>query len=137
MTCERYLVQAQSNENAARSNENTYPDWTVTMCFYAALHWVEYYASQKGDDIRTQFPEKSPHDSRRGYVRKLAKKLDTRELEKLYNDLESASQKARYLEGKGMEYTSAIDFFKSHQLEVNKSFEKLQHIKDILQNKLK
>ncbi len=131
MTCERYLVQAQSNENAARSTESAYPDWTVTMCFYAALHWVEYYASRKGDDIQSQFPEKSPHDSRRGYVRKLAKKLDNRSLEKLYNDLESASQKARYLEG--VKYQSAIDYFKKHQSEVNASFDKLQQIKDILQ----
>jgi hypothetical protein len=135
MNCERYLVQAQSNENAARSIENVYPDWTVTMCFYAALHWVEYYASQKGDDIPSQFPEKSPHDSRRGYVRKLAKKLDNKRLEKLYNDLEGASRKARYLEG--IKYQSAIDHFKNHESEVNASFDKLQQIKDILQNKLK
>lgn len=135
MTSERYLVQAQSNEDAARSNESDYPDWTVTICFYAALHWVEYYASQKGDDIQSQFPEKSPHDSRRGYVRKLAKNQDMRALEKLYNDLESASQKARYLQS--IKYTSAIDHFKAHRSEVNKSFEKLQQIKDILQNKLK
>jgi hypothetical protein len=137
MTSERYLVQAQSNENAARSNEQAYPDWTVTMCFYAALHWVDYYAAQKGDDIRSQFPEKSPHDSRRGYVRKLAKDSDTRELEKLYNDLENASQKSRYLEGKELKYTSAIDYFKNHYSEVDKSLKKLQQIKDILQNKLR
>jgi hypothetical protein len=130
MTCERYLVQAQSNENAARSIESVYPDWTVTMCFYAALHWVEYYACQKGDDIPSQFPEKSPHDSRRGYVRQLAKKLDNRRLEKLYNDLEGASRKARYLEG--VKYSSAIDYFKGHESEVGKSFDKLQQIKDIL-----
>ncbi|WP_414529742.1 hypothetical protein [Nodularia chucula] len=133
MTCERYLVQARSNENAARSIESAYPDWTVTMCFYAALHWVEYYASQRGDDITSQFPEKSPHDSRRGYVRKLAKKLENRRLEKLYNDLEDASQKARYLQG--IKYNSAIDHFKNHQSEVNTSFDKLQQIKDILKLK--
>ena len=34
MTCERYLLQAKSNENAARDIETVYPDWTVTMCFY-------------------------------------------------------------------------------------------------------
>jgi len=134
MTCERYLVQAQSNENAARSIESVYPDWTVTMCFYAALHLVEYYASQKGDDIPSQFPEKSPHDSRRGYVRQLAKKLENRRLEKLYNDLEGASRKARYLEG--LQYVSAIDYFQGHESEVGKSFQKLQEIKDIF-NKIK
>lgn len=131
MNCERYLLQAKSNENGAHSVEKTYPDWTVTMCFYSALHFVEYYASRYGDDIRSQFPEKSPHDSRRGYVRKLAKKLDNRRLEKLYNDLENASQKARYLEG--LKYISAIEHFKNHQSEVNASFEKLQQIKDILE----
>lgn len=130
MTSERYLVQAKSNENAARSNESDYPDWTVTMCFYAALHCVEYYASKQGDDIPSQFPEKSPHDSRRGYVRKLAKKLDNKRLERLYNELEEASKKARYLEN--LEYQSAVDYFKSHQSEVNKYFDKLQQIKDIL-----
>ncbi|MBE9055734.1 HEPN domain-containing protein [Sphaerospermopsis sp. LEGE 08334] len=134
MTCERYLVQAQSNENAARSIESVYPDWSITMCFYAALHWVEYYACHKGDDISNQFPEKSPHDSRRGYVRQLAKKLNNRSLEKLYNDLESASRKSRYLEG--VKYTSAIDYFQGHESEVGKCFEKLQQIKDIL-NKIK
>jgi len=130
MNRERYLLQAKSNENAAHSVENTYPDWTVTMCFYSALHWVEYYASQHGDDIKSQFQEKSPHDSRRGYVRKLAKKLDNKRLEKLYNQLEDASQQARYLER--IKYTSAIEHFKNHQSEVNASFEKLQEIKDIL-----
>ncbi|MEH2411436.1 hypothetical protein [Nostoc sp.] len=124
-------MQAQSNEDAAHFTESAYPDWAVTMCFYAALHWVDYYASQKGDDIPSQFPEKSPHDSRRGYVRQLAKKLNNRSLEKLYNDLESASQKARYLES--IKYQSAIDYFKKHQSEVNASFDKLQQIKDILQ----
>jgi hypothetical protein len=130
MTSERYLVQATSNEDAARKNENDYPDWTVTMCFYAALHWVEYYASQKGDDIQSQVPASSPHDSRRGYVRQLARKINNKELEKLYNDLESASQKARYLQS--IKYISAIDYFKDHESEVNKSFQKLQQIKDIL-----
>jgi hypothetical protein len=134
MTCERYLVQAQSNENAARSIESVYPDWTVTMCFYAALHWVEYYASQRGDDIPSQFPAKSPHESRRGYVQKLAKKINNTELEKLYKKLEHASQKSRYLEG--IRYNSAIDYFKSHQSEVNAAFNQLQQIKDIL-NKIK
>lgn len=80
MTCERYFKQAQSNEQAARSFESAYPDWAVTICFYAALHWIEYYACQKGDDISIQFPSKSPHDSRRGYVYNLAKELNNKSL---------------------------------------------------------
>ncbi|MGB3654093.1 MAG: hypothetical protein WBA41_23185 [Rivularia sp. (in: cyanobacteria)] len=132
MTCQRYQEQSQSNEEAARNIENEYPDWAVTMCFYAALHWIEYYACQKGDDIESQFPEKSPHDSRRGYVRKLAKQLNNTRLEKLYNDLEDGSQKARYLQGLKRYNCSAISYFKTHQSEVSKSFDKLQQIKDIL-----
>jgi hypothetical protein len=130
MDCQRYLLQAQSNENAARNIETAFPDWTVTMCFYAALHLVEYFACQRGHDISSLFPEKSPHDSRRGYVRKVARELNNRSLEKLYNDLEDASQKARYL--KGIRCNSAIDHFKHHQSEVNKSLQKLQSIRDIL-----
>ena len=132
MTCERYLLQAKSNENAARDIETVYPDWTVTMCFYAALHWVEYYACKRGDDIPSQCPAPSPHDSRRGYVRQIAKKLDNRRLEKLYQNLESASRKARYLES--VKYSSAIDYFQGHKSEVSKSFDRLQQIKDILNN---
>jgi hypothetical protein len=130
MTCEPYLEQAESNERAARNIEDTYPDWAVTMCFYAALHRVEYYACKKRVDISSKFPEKSPHDSRRGYVRQLAKQLNNRTLEKLYNDLENASQKARYLEG--IRYQNAIDYFKAHKSEVSTYFDKLQQIKDIL-----
>jgi hypothetical protein len=32
--------QAEHNEKAANFVKNAYPDWAVTMCFYAAIHWV-------------------------------------------------------------------------------------------------
>jgi hypothetical protein len=67
---------------------------------------------------------------RRSYVRQLAKKLNSKELEKQYNFLEDASRKARYLEM--IKYGNAIDFFKNHQSDVEASFRKLQLIKDIL-----
>lgn len=130
MDYEPYLEQAKSNEEAARSVENTYPDWTVTMCFYVALHLVEYYACQKRVDISSKFPEKSPHDSRRGYVRQIAKELNNKDLEKLYNSLEELSRKSRYLQG--IKYSSAVAYFKNHESEVNKTFDKLQQFKDIL-----
>ncbi|MEB3149433.1 MAG: hypothetical protein VKL60_10455 [Sphaerospermopsis sp.] len=134
MTCERYLEQAKSNEEAARSIENSYPDWTVIMCFYAGLHLVEYYACQKGEDISNQIQNKSPHDSRRDYIRRLAKKLNNKNVEKLYNSLEEVSQISRYL--KGIKYISAVAYFKDHKSDVNKTFDKLQQFKDILDKHL-
>ena len=65
MTCDYYLEQARSNEKAARSLEKTYPDWAITICFYAALHWVEYYACMTGCDIGQEYPWPSRHDSRK------------------------------------------------------------------------
>jgi hypothetical protein len=130
MTCERYLEQSKSNEEAARSIENDYPDWAVTMCFYTALHLVEYYACKKGDNISSQFQNKSPHDSRRDYIRQLATKLNNKNVEKLYNSLEEVSRISRYLEG--IKYSSAVDYFKAHKSDVNKTFDKLQQFKDIL-----
>jgi len=67
----------------------------------------------KGVDIQQEFSSKSPHDARRGYVLDLAEQLKSRTLRRLYDDLEEASQKARYL--KKLKYENAIDFFKSHK----------------------
>ncbi|MBH8566551.1 hypothetical protein I8748_31110 [Nostoc sp. CENA67] len=100
MTCDRYLEQAKSNEQAARSIENSYPDWAVTMCFYAALHWVEHYACIKGFDIG-QYKEddkESRHTCRRKYVDDLAHQLGNSNLRKAYTYLERESRKARYLQ---------------------------------------
>ncbi|MBW4667763.1 MAG: HEPN domain-containing protein [Cyanomargarita calcarea GSE-NOS-MK-12-04C] len=136
MPCERYLEQAESNEEAARSVEDTYPDWAVTMCFYAVLHWVKYYACQRGDDVESL----KSHDAHRGYVYDLASKISNRELRTLYDNLQGASEKARYLESsthrkyvKPIKYVSAISYFQNHQREVNQAFDQLQQIKDILQ----
>lgn len=54
--------QAEYNEEAALSIRDTSPDWAVTMCFYAALHWVEWYAKVRGDELERQYQNyPSPH----------------------------------------------------------------------------
>ncbi|MBD2516417.1 HEPN domain-containing protein [Nostoc sp. FACHB-973] len=136
MTSEHYLEQARSNEEAARSIEKFYPDWAITMCFYAALHWVKYYACQRGDDLESL----ESHDAHRGYLYDLADERRERELHKLYDHLHGASEKARYFKSTShrrhaqpIRDDSAINYFRTHQQEVNTAFQKLQQIKDILQ----
>lgn len=51
-----YLEQAKSNKQAVNTLEKTYPDWAVTIYFYAALHWVEYYACKTGCNISQEYP---------------------------------------------------------------------------------
>ncbi|MBD2775420.1 hypothetical protein [Iningainema tapete] len=133
MTCDYYLEQAKSNEQAARSVEKSYPDWAVTMCFYAALHLVEHYACVEGSNIEQEYPGHSPHDSRRQYVYDLADKLRNSHLRKVYKDLEKESRKARYLEGIT---TSAKVYYTKNKLKVTNSFQNLQQIKQILDDNL-
>jgi hypothetical protein len=120
--------QAQRNEEAAKSVETSFPDWAVTMCFYAALHWVESYAKKKGDDIE-RYDGSTRHQRRRKYIADLAYSLGNRRLRIAYEDLETESRRARYLEGLD---TSAIAYYKSHTPKVRDSFQKLQSIKQLL-----
>ncbi|MEI6442912.1 MAG: hypothetical protein WCO29_07245 [Nostocales cyanobacterium ELA583] len=129
MTCEHYLEQAKTNEQAARDLEKTYPDWAVTICFYAALHWVEYYACKKGCDINQEYPGPSPHSSRKDYIRELAFELGNRSLRNAYIELESESRKARYLQDIN---TSAKLYYTNNKLKVNQSFQNLQKIRLLL-----
>ncbi|MBE9037154.1 hypothetical protein [aff. Roholtiella sp. LEGE 12411] len=129
MTCDHYLEQANSNEKAAHSLEKTYPDWAVTICFYAALHWVEYYASVTGCDIEQEYPGKSPHESRRDYVRELASQLRNNNLRNAYLKLEEESRKARYLQGLT---TDAKVYYTKNNFKVIDSFQNLQKIRVIL-----
>lgn len=129
MTCDHYLEQAKSNEQAARSVQKSYPDWAVTMCFYAALHWVEYYACVKGSDIEKEYDGRSPHESRRKYIDDLARKLGNRNLRNVYENLEKESRKARYLEDIT---TNAKIYYTENKLKVTSSFQNLQQIKQIL-----
>ncbi|MBW4634691.1 MAG: HEPN domain-containing protein [Iphinoe sp. HA4291-MV1] len=135
MTCERHLEQAESNERAAHSVEHDYPDWAVTMCFYAALHWVEYYAGVRGYDIRSEYPHPSPHSSRGKYVKDLADRLRKPNLRTAYQYLERESRKARYLENP-KDQTPLPDnaniYYTTNILEVTQSFNNLEKIKRIL-----
>lgn len=123
--------QAEYNEEAAVSIRDTYPDWAVTMCFYAALHWVAGYAKDQGDDLEEKYPGcTSPHDRLFDYVRDLAKTKRDRELEKAYKNLRNESQIARYL------YTittnSRYYYSRLKKGEVDKSFENLRIVKQRL-----
>ncbi|WP_353930224.1 hypothetical protein WJM97_18285 [Okeanomitos corallinicola TIOX110] len=129
MTCDHYLQQAKSNEQAAKSLENTFPDWAVTICFYAALHCVEYYACVRGSDIEQEYPGKSPHERRRNYVIGLASQLKNRNLRKVYQDLEDESRKARYLQNLT---TNAKVYYTQDKFKVRESFQRVQQIREIL-----
>jgi hypothetical protein len=131
MTDNPYLDQAKSNEKAARSLEKTYPDWAVTICFYAALHWLEYYACVTGCDIEQEYPGNSPHESRRDYVIELASKLRNKNLRNAYIKLEEESRKARYLQNLT---TDAKTYYTKNKLKVTDSFQNLQQIKQLLSN---
>ncbi|MDF5733249.1 MAG: hypothetical protein PUP92_36015 [Rhizonema sp. PD38] len=133
MTSNHYLEQAQSNQQAAHSVEKSYPDWAVTMCFYAALHWVEHYACVEGSNIEQEYPGRSPHESRRDYVDELARRLRNRNLRNAYEDLEKESRKARYLPGLN---TDAKVYYTENKLKVTNSFQNLQKIRQILNDNL-
>jgi hypothetical protein len=128
MTCIKYFNQATFNHEAARSTKKHYPDWAITMCFYTALHMVEYYAHLKGIDFG-DYEGKSPHDRRRKYVYDLASELNNRSLIKAYNDLEKESKKSRYLEN--LNETSR-DYYKNNETKVTKAFLDLHTISCLL-----
>ncbi|WP_373530367.1 hypothetical protein [Nostoc sp.] len=129
MTCDYYLEQAKSNEQAARSLEQTYPDWAITICFYAALHWVEYYACITECNIELKYPWPSRHNSRKDYVRDLANQLGNRSLRNAYIELEGESRKARYLQDIT---TNAKLYYTKNKFRVTQSFQNLQKIKQVL-----
>jgi hypothetical protein len=128
MTCDHYLRQARNNEQAARNIKDDYPDWAITICFYAALHCVEYYACSKKCDIKSEYPAPSPHESRRDYIFDLGEQLGNRNLRKVYQDLEDESQRARYLKNISTDTKS----YYTNNKKVNQSFQNLQQIKQIL-----
>lgn len=128
-----HFEQAGHNEKAAKGIKNTYPEWAVTMCFYAALHWVEYYAKKSGYSIETESVGNSPHDRRRDYIRDLNDQLTNQNnnLKKSYTWLEQESKKAPYIKGLHQTKTSHDYYFKNRD-NVDLAFEKLQIIKKIL-----
>lgn len=124
---EAHREQAEFNEQAANDVELKYPEWAVTMYFYAALHWVEWYAKNKGDELP---PGSSPHDRRRNYIYNLANKLKNKDLRKAYDQLQRDSQTARYLEN--IKTNSRIHFDSHDRSKVSKSLSNLQIVKQLL-----
>jgi hypothetical protein len=47
-SAQMHYEQAELNEKAALVVKEHQPDWAVTICFYAALHWIEGYALNTG-----------------------------------------------------------------------------------------
>jgi hypothetical protein len=125
--------QAQYNEEAALSIRDTSPDWAVTMCFYAALHWVECYAKRRGDDLEQRYQgSSSPHDRLLAYAFDIAKNRQYRDVSKAYQDLKNASQIARYLTD--IKTNSRLYYSRIKKRDVDNSFNNLQIIKQRLNN---
>lgn len=123
--------QAEYNEQAADSIRQTYPDWAITMCFYSALHWVEWYAKVKGVNIERQYNNcPSPHDRLFDYVRDIATQQSCEDLRKAYKSLKDASQIARYLTS--IRTTANVYYSRHRPREVDNSFNNLQIVKQRL-----
>lgn len=128
---ESHREQAEYNEQVAVSIRDTSPDWAVTMCFYAALHWVEWYAKNQGDDLEQQYQNyPSPHDRLIAYVLDIVKNRQQRDLEKAYKNLKNASQTARYLEN--IKTNARVHYSRHNKTGVDKSFDNLQIVKQRL-----
>jgi hypothetical protein len=123
--------QAEYNEEAAHSIRDTSPDWAVTMCFYAALHWVEWYAKVQGHDLERQYPNyPAPHDRLLAYVFDMARNRQDKDLNKAYQDLKNASQTARYLTD--IRTNSRIHYSRHNPKGVDYSFNNLEIVKQRL-----
>jgi radical SAM superfamily enzyme len=124
-----HLEQAEHNESAASSVRQDYPDWAVTMYFYAALHWIERYALLKGCNIARDYDSgRSKHDSRQQYINQIARDLNNPSLRKAYQNLELDSRKARYLISLN---TKAQTYYS--QPRVINCYKNLQTVKNLLQ----
>ena len=96
-----HLQQAEHNEKSAIASQTDRPDWAVTMCFYAAIHYIQAYAVYHECDIETVYRNEYPnsHARRRAYVDDIESENDWLDLSFLYGKLELGSKKARYLQG--------------------------------------
>ncbi|HBL11560.1 MAG TPA: hypothetical protein DD379_09165 [Cyanobacteria bacterium UBA11162] len=97
-----HLQQAKLNEEAAIENQKSYPEWAIVMCFYAALHYIEYYAVSKQQNIYALYPDSeskkfSQHERRIRYVEDISSDKNSPDLSIAYERLYEASMKARYL----------------------------------------
>lgn len=127
-----HLHQAKLNEEAALFNRSTHPDWTVIMCFYAAIHYIDAYAVSRGDDIYSLYAGQNmpPHMRRSNYIDDISTVNCWNDLPIAYTALYNASMKARYL--KNIK-TTAKNYFR---LGSDYYIKKLQTVKTVLEVEL-
>lgn len=130
-TEQAHKEQARQNEYAIGRIEKQHPDWVVTLCFYAALHWVEFYAKAEGTNIFYEYEDAgSPHDRRREYLYDVAyDDLNARRLYDAYTALEDESKVARYLKSLNMD---AIKYYNKNGSRVRESRNNLRIVKHFL-----
>ncbi|MBE9233762.1 hypothetical protein IQ231_19335 [Cuspidothrix issatschenkoi LEGE 03284] len=78
-----YQEQAKLNEDIAQTAKKAgFSDWAIIMCFYSALHWVNYHAYNNGnskdliiDKSKYKDEKRIPtaHDLKKIYVQKIAR----------------------------------------------------------------
>lgn len=124
-----HLQQAEHNSEAAHGSRAEYPDWAVTMCFYAAIHYVEAYKVVDQSRLRiVSKASESPHKVRKRFVSNLSARFHDEDLIAAYEFLEEQSHRARYLTGLSQE---ARQHFVARGCD--DVFEDLEIIKEILE----
>jgi len=93
-----HLAQATHNDEFAKSlvdNSDGPHDWAVTVIFYAALHYFEYWLLGNGIDVlgEARRKKRSPHTIRREKARDHLPD----EMAGIYRMLRQQSELARYL----------------------------------------
>ena len=86
-TKEEHLIQAERNEKLAATLAHTqYTEWTVTVLFYAAVHYIEAFLAVRQIHC-------DQHSERNEYVRKIPQ---LRTIGREYLRLRTISRQARY-----------------------------------------
>ena len=126
---EEHHRQAKFNEEAAESVKEKFPDWSVTMCFYAALHLVDAHGKARGIDIPNDIKVGSMHQRRFDYIRDLNYEREkVNQLRNAYVKLRGLSEQARYM--KGLSNTTSHKLFKRRMDWVQDAFSQLEIIKN-------
>lgn len=126
-----HIQQAKLNEEAAKiAAQSECYDWAVTMCFYAALHYVEGHAVFNQKDIYLNYSliASTQHTRRIAYVEDVSyAKYGDMLRSASYETLYTASMKARYMENIRC-YSR-----KYFQFSCNRYFQELSKVKDLVQ----
>jgi hypothetical protein len=86
-----HLTQVAHNKAVLRRLDSArFPDWSITVCFYIAVHYVEAYFYQCHTTQHT-----FNHQKRRSELSKTL--FQDFNFRRSYRDLEDLSRKARYL----------------------------------------